>query len=447
MPQQLSDNLLKLAFLFGVIFFSVLYGMTAMFFRIFPYQQVVNAHFAWEDLTNKDDWLYQRTDQTRSLLKLIPEAIQPGLSKIVRVAENGRLGIEVITSQGERVHHWDIDWFALWGDATHLPPEDKPKKRPGTHIHGAAITADGGVVFNFEHLGLVKLNACGEVSWRLPYRTHHSIYIDQEKNIWVSGQINRTKPLDYVPNYQPPFIEPMVLKISPDGKILEEKSVFRLLLDNNRAGLLYLTGRDNFSTEVKSQIPLQRLEGDTLHLNDVEIYEGPPAFFKPGDRMISLRNVNTILVFDPQWCLKYQWSNEFIRQHDPDFIDGVTLAVFDNNNVADDPTPGYYSRILKHTVDPSNAGMGKTEIVWSGSATQPFYSSIMGKQQWLANGNLLLTESRHGRALEVDAHGNPVWEYLNLLKPGWLGVMEEAARLPVTMDASFFTQATAACRK
>jgi len=437
MRQRLWDKLLKLAFIFSLIFFSIFYGMTAIHFRIFPYHLIINALEALDNLSGKDDWIYQRTDKLTPLVKFNPEGVQPGLTMIVRVADKDRLAIEVINHRGERIHQWDIDWFEIWGDATHVPKESLPKRRPGTHIHGAAITDDGGVIFNFEHLGLVKLNACGAVRWRLPYRTHHSIYIDREKNIWVSGQINHDQPLDYMPNYQPPFIEPTVLKVSPEGKILEEKSVFRLLLDNNRQGALYFSTRDEFSNEFK---------GDTLHLNDVEVYEGRPGFFKPGDVMISLRNINTIFVFDPHWRLKYQWSNEFVHQHDPDFIDGYTITVFDNNNIAGDGR-GHYSRILRHTVSEGNGGKGKTEIVWSGSAERPFYTETMGKHQWLKNGNLLLTESLHGRALEIDTKGNIVWEFLNLLGKGRLGLMEEAERLPVNINAVFFADAVAACNK
>ncbi|MFH0786565.1 MAG: arylsulfotransferase family protein [Pseudomonadota bacterium] len=446
MQKKHMESLFKLAFILSLVFLSILYGIIAVGLQFFPFPQLEKVWFTWKDLVKKGDFYYLQTTLTSKTAVNFPEKVQPGLTKIVRVAENRTLGIDVINLQGERIHQWTIDWFKIWGDATHLSKEEFPKRRPGTHVHGAAITDDGGVVFNFEHLGLVKLNPCGEVSWRLPFRTHHSVYIDREKNIWVSGQINHDRPLPYLPNYYPPFIEPMILKISPEGKILKAKSVIRLLIDNNLTGMLYLSGRDNFSTLVKHQIPFKRDGGDTLHLNDVEIYEGKPGFFERGDVMISLRNVNAILIFDKDWRLKYQWTNAFVRQHDPDFIDGYTLTVFDNNNVGKKGR-GHYSRILRHTVEQDGGGKGKTETVWSGSAYIPFFTGIMGKHQWLDNGNLLLTESQNGRALEIDIRGNPVWEYLNLLGNGKLGIIEEAERLPNNMDKTFFSKAVASCKK
>ena len=37
----------------------------------------------------------------------------------------------------------------------------------------------GDLIFNYENLGLVRVDVCGNVVWRLPYRTHHSIWRDE----------------------------------------------------------------------------------------------------------------------------------------------------------------------------------------------------------------------------------------------------------------------------
>jgi hypothetical protein len=42
-----------------------------------------------------------------------------------------------------------------------------------------------------------------------------------------------------------------------------------------------------------------------------------------------------------------------------------------------------------------------------------FYTETMGEQQWLPNGNLLITESEYGHAFEVDREGRMVWEFIN----------------------------------
>jgi len=166
-----------------------------------------------------------------------------------------------------------------------------------------------------------------------------------------------------------------------------------------------------------------------------------PGLFAPGDIMVSLRNINAVMVFDANWKLKYQTSNEFVRKHDTDFLDGNRISIFDNHNTAT-LEQGAQSRILVKSAD-----SGQVEIPFTGTPDQPFFTNIMGKHQWLPNGNLLLSESRYGRALEISPAGEKVWEYYNLVEPGWLGILEEVERLPARFNADFFNQARAQCQQ
>ena len=65
------------------------------------------------------------------------------------------------------------------------------------------------------------------------------------------------------------------------------------------------------------------------------------------------------------------------------------------------------AKITQRLIDP---GTGKVTEEFAGSDEVPFYTWRRGKHQVLSNGNLLLTESEHGRLLEVDAEGALVWE-------------------------------------
>ena len=67
------------------------------------------------------------------------------------------------------------------------------------------------------------------------------------------------------------------------------------------------------------------VSGDTLHMNDVETFPGykEEGAFAAGDIMVSLRNINAIVIFsEKDEKVKYACVGEFVRQHDPDFIDG-----------------------------------------------------------------------------------------------------------------------------
>ena len=137
-----------------------------------------------------------------------------------------------------------------------------------------------------------------------------------------------------------------------------------------------------------------------MHLNDVETFpsDKPEGVFEAGDIMVSLRNIHTILVFRREDLrVTQRLTGSFVRQHDPDFLDGNTISIYDNYNISTDHYTGK-SRILIHSF-----AKGKTQVFFEGSEEMPFYSCIMGKNQWLPNGNLLVTESFKGRALEIDS--------------------------------------------
>lgn len=381
---------------------------------------------------------YYQTDYTAADNFADPALAQPGLTLLTTATDNDRLEAEIIDQGGDVVQHWDIGWFDIWPDAEHVPAIFMPKRVPGTHIHGAVILDDGDLVFNFEYLGLVRLDVCGDVIWRLPYQTHHSIYMDPGSgNLWVSGRQFHETPVAELPNHVPTFAEPTVLEVTPDGSILREISVFDVLKKNDLEGLMLLK---DFTEIVGNNA---ETAGDTLHLNDVEVFPShlPSGHFKPGDIMLSLREIHTVLVFDPDTLeITFIKTGHTIGQHDPDFVDGNRISVFDNH-VAADPVEGKQSRIVMFS-----ALSDEKEILYQGTEREPFYTDVMGKQQWLANGNLLLTESTKGRAFEITDDGEIVWQHINLLaEEGWVGLVDEAQRLPANFDQRFFEKQQASC--
>jgi hypothetical protein len=148
--------------------------------------------------------------------------------------------------------------------------------------------------------------------------------------------------------------------------------------------------------------------------------------------MVSLRNVNTVLVFNRHSReIRFVDTGRFVRQHDPDFLDGNRISVYDNRNVGPESNGQQY-RIL--IID---AAEGTTRVHFEGNATTPFYSDIMGKHQWLPNGNLLVVESMRGRSFEMDSEGRVVWEYINYLQQGMIGLVEEVQRIPASLGSHY----------
>ena len=208
-----------------------------------------------------------------------------------------------------------------------------------------------------------------------------------------------------------------------------------ILRENDLLGLMYL------STQ-KNRLPVVR--EDTLHLNDIETFPANLAsdLFRPGDIMISLRNINTVLVVDSETLgVKFRTTGIFLRQHDPDFMANDVISVFDNRNLLPSTGPEErHSRIIE-----IDARTGEAHIVLSGRGEVPFFTAIMGVHQRLANGNALVTSSREGRLLELTADGELVWEYQNRIDGGRNGLLTQGQVLPPQMDRAFFDAARAEC--
>ena len=431
---MLKKNLPAFAMMLGITVLSVFYGVYAERNQQLPallVEEALNARLTlFSDPPYIKPWRGLETAPTRA------QEMMPGLTMLVHFNRDERLAVSVLDSDKKAVHRWHISWFDIWPDAKHIPYFRRPKSEPGTMIHGAAILDNGDLVFNFEHLGMVRVDACANVRWRLAEQSHHSIDIDDNGFIWTSVHHHRQVENSTMPMHYPFYVDPYIYKISPDGEVVAKKSLLSILADNDKYGALFLSSLRNIDPVVR---------GDTLHVNDVEIFPATleAGFFQPGDIMVSMRNINSIAIIDPEsWKIKHMISHVMLRQHDPDFLDGNTIAVYDNNNRFTVDNPKAYSRIIKIRV-PENT----VTTVFKGSKKTPFYSRVLGKQQWLENGNILLSDAEHGQALEITRQGEVVWHYVNRISDNKVATIQEATRLPPQMDKAFFRQARKTCHK
>jgi len=417
------------------------YGVSVGMFEVFPHSLIKQAiqglsqlnggnfvqyyhpvrNDAWPAITNTDD-------------------AYDGVNLVTRIDSNERLVAEIIDLNGNVIHRWDIDWFELWPDAEHLTAEVKPRSAPGCQIHGAALMPNGDLVFNFDYLGLVRIDKSGNIVWRLASQTHHSVYLHDDGNLWVCGQTRRFEDETEFPRRTAPYDESTILEVSPDGRILNEWSVETILRDNGFGGLLGLSR--GFINGYAKQ--------DILHLNDIELFPDDMAegFFQRDDILVSLRNISTIFVMDrATQKIKFITTGQMVWQHDPDFIDGDRIGVFDNkggNQANAQPS----SRILvfdaREAPSPAPSQVGSqpptstgVTVAYEGTTTAQFFTDIMGKHQWLPNGNVLVTESTAGRAFEINPRGEIVWQYINYVENKTVGLVQEVTRLPAETKALF----------
>ena len=153
-------------------------------------------------------------------------------------------------------------------------------------------------------------------------------------------------------------------------------------------------------------------------------------------------SIHSLFVFDPETLdIKFLSVGHFLRQHDPDFLSGDRISVFDNRNLkpSDGPEP-LSSRILE-----IDAGDGSVRIALQGEGESSFFTSVLGVHEYLANGNILVTSSGEGRVIEFAPDGTIVWRYDNRLPSGRNARIYMAMLLPEYMDEAFFNQAQSSC--
>lgn len=408
--QLIKENWHKLYFVLGIGFIIFGYGFLAGKYELFPYRHLRPA------LDAAADWI--KFDNYKHYLGIRPEkVIEPAhhSGSGVTINKSGKTregvtflasywddatGMRLIDMDGKLINEWRV---ALTDILEEVPHRAERIDDWDTHIHGTYLFPNGDVIFNFAHNGLIKIDRCSNVVWKIAKDVHHSIYVDAEGFLWVSGRTIHSKKVDRLPLLNPEIYEDLILKISPEGKVLKEISILDAFYNSGLEAILFATGQ---SKPKKNTL-------DITHLNDVEILEKSMADafpeFNAGDIMISMRHLNMIAIVDPvAEKIKWRQTGPYMRQHDPDFLPNGRILIFDNRSDYARGTVFGGSRIL--SLDPVTRDI---QTVYEGNDENSFYTNSMGKHQRLDNGNLLITESLEGRVFEVTPEGEVVWSYIN----------------------------------
>jgi hypothetical protein len=421
-------------FLVGLVLLILACGIVIGRQRLWPMPAVEAASAAVEDWRqNWRHYLGRRskylvpTSRTQGGVTINQAAlVSPGLT-FFTAFRDGRFGAWLIDADGRLVHSWAVRMAELFPQ----PPAHLDATPPDwdINVQGSALLPNGDVILNIYSTGLARLDRCSRPLWVLPEATHHSVDVLPDGRILSPIRIERfSEPRADLPRVglgpEGWTIDDGVALISPDGEILREHSMLRALHESGREGIL-----------VAGSAATRTSDGDPLHLNDVEMLrpELAPMFpmFAAGDLLVSFRDKNTIAVLDgDSWRIKWSLTGVSLRQHDPDFMPNGHIMLYDNR-----PAPaGVERRTRIIEIDPANG-----EVVWSydGGADNKFFAQIRGMQVPLPNGNVLVSDPSGGRIFEISrSHGDQVvWEYVNLVQPGWVGTMLDVERVdPAKLD-------------
>ncbi|MGI9286057.1 MAG: arylsulfotransferase family protein [Pseudomonadales bacterium] len=316
-------------------------------------------------------------------------------------------GIELrlIDVKGNVVQRWPVQYSSLMGDKLeHIqPPAARPNSDWHTGFNGALVEPDGSVVFNLIGGGLVKLDQCGSVEWLLRKMAHHSIEKSSDGGYWVPGQYYVEDKPQHA-GIATPYRIDTIMKVTADGHVEKEVSVLDLIYAHDLVGVVFANNR------------MLRIFGerDLVHLNDIEelgadLADAFPQF-EAGDILLSLRESNLVMVVDRTLSfIKWYQIGPWMQQHDADWQADGTITVFDNRyDRTNDGSALGGSRVL--SINPTTRDV---QTLYEQTQNPRFYTPTQGDHQFLANGNILLTESESGRAVEVSSNGQIIWQYIN----------------------------------
>lgn len=411
----------KVLFIFSCIAGIFTYGMAVGVYEIFPFHIIKNIKSNTEQVITMlgirpTDFVQPSRYRGEGVTINKQNQASPGLTFITGFFEGGN-EMRLVRLDGTVVQRWPVKFFDFFPDPKHIDPiSEIPKSEWNVAIHGSSIQPDGSVVFTFTNKGAAKIDRCGNVQWILSEMAHHSVDRSTDGNYWIpSAYIINDKPK--YPQLKTPYKEDVVLKISEEGKILKKISVLDILFKNNLQGFVYK----------------HSITRDLVHLNDVEELNShmAKAFpqFAAGDLMLSMRFPHLVMVVNPE-TLKLKWyqAGPWLGQHDPDFMDNGIISLFSNN--LDGTAAG--SKLGGSTIMEINPQTRETIILYGGAIDQPMYTMDRGKHQRVGNttGNVLITESRSGRIIEVNPEGEVVWEFINRYDEQSSSLVTGAERIP-----------------
>lgn len=406
MRQKLSYFL----FMFSLVFLFYASGFLTALMKLPPYDLLTEAYEALPELAQ-----YWENDigltPTRHLFSANPGRKKFSIIDKSNVAEGytiiagltpGKstwLGVLLYDQTGQAIHYWPVDYAKL--DPTGPSPQN-------VYMHGFVIFDDGSLIVNFDDGNvLVKYGLSGEVIWKIFGHFHHQISKSFDGSIWTwEGE----GPSQFMTQVNPESGE-VIRRISLiDDLIIPQnlQAQFAIRTHRSEKGLKWFN--------------------DPFHPNDIEVLDPLMAkffpLFVPGDLLISLRELNLLAVLDSNdFRLKWSKVGPWYRQHDPDFLPDGSISLLNNNM-------GFQnSQIIK--VFPQK---GTLEVIEGNGI--PFYTWQRGCHQYLENGNFLITDSEHGRILEINPRGELVWEFNNIYNDEKNGVINKAERVPLNFFRS-----------
>ena len=317
-------------------------------------------------------------------------------------AEISRSVVELVDLNSQKVlHRWLPDFDAIRTQTKidsvleHVRAHETADRV--RMVHPIAF-GDGSLIYADLVAPLVKLDACSNIQWMNDLMFHHSIEPAMDGGVWTAIHYDP----QLIRNVTPGFQENGIIHVSQDNRIVFEKSLAEILLENDLGYLLF--GHVTYTE-------------DPMHLNDVQeaTFDGP--HWKKGDLFLSVRNTSAIMQYRPSenrivWFKQWPW----VKQHDVDILDSHRIAIFDNHKYK---YPGRDAVPVSNDVKIYDFETGEVSSPWKAAFEQHEIRTMSeGRSEVLNDDEVFVEETNFGRMLVVNTAGDIPWEYVNRASDG-----------------------------
>ena len=333
-------------------------------------------------------------------------------------AEDGQSVFELYRVQdGQKIHTWAPPMDEILGIVeAHLKP-DTPLA--GDWLNGRVyhplLFPNGDIVFRLGMVAIVRMSASGELAWVLPGDFHHSLELDHDGNIVANTRLSESFedfPLLHDDGYA---------ILSPDGKILERRSVMKILLDNHYDGLAIGAG-----LFIK----------DRLHVNDAHPIVQPHGSSQVGDIAISPRNLSTVFLYRPATnAIVWLKTGPWLGQHDVDPLDDGRFSIFGNDVMMmysgpESPSDPPQETQLRYRIRDRISRIYVFDPE-SGAVSSPYEKVLLdlgmqsfteGRARILRNGDAFIEEQNHNRLLRVSPQKSR-WQFVRAVKDDTVSIL------------------------
>lgn len=316
---------------------------------------------------------------------------------------------------GRVLHTWSARFFEALPDS---------KLKPGTlgthHWRKVRLAPNGDLYAIWEGWALIHLDAQSRVVFAVENRAHHDLTLIGDDELAV---LTRKAELLKAIDERRPVLQDFIEVRKRTGELVRRVSLL---------GALHAGGFGDVVRDTRTH------GGDITHTNSIVRLDGRHTDVLPeataGRYLVSMRNIDAVGIVDLD-TERFVWLHRgpFKAQHDARFTPEGRLMVFDNIGMGKER-----SRVLAMT--PTGMAIAWT---YASSPAAPLFSPTLGTAQPLPNGDVLVTESEAGRAVEVTPDGEIVWEMYNPHRAGehgeFIAALFEVTRLAPDTDLTWMT--------